>query len=152
MSADHAFEPATYTPTVCCFRLMAAGVNGSMLCGQPKSAHPQNPTPAYVPQDGHRVRFTADGVITGSGKYGSAHVMFDGSSTLNGIQVGVGTWDRLPDPLPTTPGSVIRADGCLMHLTEADRWWVNDHGDGFPKRHVITLADVTVLFDAGATP
>jgi hypothetical protein len=64
------------------------------------------------------------------------------------------TVEQLPDPLPTTPGSVIVHDliGVAMYSQpdddSLDYPWVDSHGD-FHKSTEVTGA--TVLFDAGAS-
>ena len=62
------------------------------------------------------------------------------------ILPGVGTWERLPDPLPTTPGSVVRfGSDHLRFLSRAG--WLTEYGE-----KVEADFPATVLFDAGATP
>ena len=103
-------------------------------------------TEKYVPQVGDRVRFTAEGVVTRL-RPEYADVRFDGEPVDDSISTGVGTWERLCDPLPTTPGSVIDWRGILCHLTR-DGLWVDDDGSRYTPRSISLT--YTVEHDAGS--
>lgn len=49
-------------------------------------------------------------------------------------------------PLPITPGSVIRSDGCFLLLSTSGTWGCPDHTQGVDA-HLIAFE---VIFDAGA--
>lgn len=68
----------------------------------------------------------------------------------------VGKIDKLPDPLPTTPGSVISVNGFVYARTGEDtngKHWAglvgSDRGGAYSDAEFAD-ADVTVKFDAGA--
>lgn len=60
------------------------------------------------------------------------------------------TVELLPDPLPTTPGSVVRKYEDVYMRRDASRLtypWTDHTGEVYPDSHV---QGATVLFDAGA--
>jgi hypothetical protein len=69
------------------------------------------------------------------------------------IEAGA-TFEPLPDPLPTTPGSVIRTSGTpctYVKLREPslEGSWINEYGVRRGDDN-LTVMGFTVLFDAGA--
>ena len=101
-------------------------------------------TEKYTPKVGDRVRFTAEGVVEGVGA--DIDVRFERGTYAKSFRPGVGTWERLPDVLPTTPGSVVRkGDYYLMRTVKG---WATVDGNYGPDD--LILDGATVLFDAGS--
>lgn len=57
------------------------------------------------------------------------------------------TVEDLPDPLPTTPGSVVRESTLGLLMRGEQNTWISPHSN-----HVLSsdLVDYKVIFDAGA--
>ena len=119
-------------------------------CGYVILTPPAPPEAAYVPKVGDRVRFTAEGVVTDTGRFDTTLVTLDRCLNPNAIQVGVGTWEKLPDPLPTTPGSVVRVKASGVLRFRNDAGWIT--GGGALLNSIGDAHHYDVLFDAGATP
>lgn len=96
---------------------------------------------------GKRYRWTVEGTADAKGwiHLSSAQGKYLGS--FGPSMVACGTVELLPDPLPTTPGSVIRwAD--RSYLLREDGWWQSPSGASCTPN--VIGEDATVLFDAGA--
>ena len=97
---------------------------------------------------GKRYRVTIEGVADESRYLQDAEgksLTYVHHFPLQGVVV-----ELLPDPLPTTPGSVIRKDGETFLRRDSSRLtfpWTNADGDVYSDGDV---QDATVLFDAGA--
>ena len=117
------------------------------VCGDVESNHA---LPAYVPQVGDRVRVVIEGAVTDVWEqFLFVEAEVGHSHTLRRARVT--SIERLPDPLPTTPGSLIRqrVGVYLMRTTRGD--WVASGGATWAAFD-LDLDSATVLFDAGATP
>lgn len=98
--------------------------------------------------NGKNYRLTADVVYAAdmqSFRRRGVHV-----ANIVDVEVGTYTVELLPDPLPTTPGSVIRDGADDLFAIGADGMW------GIPGQSGHYATDefsqpVTVLFDAGAS-
>jgi len=98
---------------------------------------------------GKRYRWTVDGVGAHNGQ---ALQLSDGTTVWNHVFVANGTLEALPDPLPSTPGSVVRYRGELLIRVESDTSyaWAKPKGNSDAYWGDSELAGATVLFDAGA--
>ena len=145
----HPFFGSRMSPDGCGY-LAADGI----ACGRPALYHQPTltATPAYVPQVGDRVRVVIEGeVLAGATSYllyiSTPGAASSGAVLYHGLQrEHVTSIERLPDPLPTTPGSVVRfGSDHLRFLSRAG--WLTEYGE-----KVEADFPATVLFDAGATP
>jgi len=89
---------------------------------------------------GKRYRYTVEG------KAGSDGVLYAGNAVYY-VRPG-GVVEELPDPLPTTPGSVVRDDiGDLFIVGDDGMWYSPGKAGDYIEDEF--AHPVTVLFDAG---
>ena len=106
-----------------------------------------DPTPAYVPQVGDRVRVVVEGEIKWSSLPGWMDI--ESGEARHTICAREAVLEKLPDPLPTTPGSVVRDYVDNLYALNANREWV---GLSTGKARSLPGAGPhTVEHDAGAT-
>ena len=100
---------------------------------------------------GKRYRWTVEGVASSGGR---ALNLGDGGVVSTSFLSNVGTLELIPDPLPTTPGSVVTLRGALYGRTtrRGEHHWIGLGASGTPVLFSNNdLAGATVLFDAGAS-
>lgn len=102
--------------------------------------------PALIP--GKRYRLTVEGIVKNDGHLYAA----DTGRWLDFPTCG-GTVELLPDPLPTTPGSIVRSTTGRTFVRIEDSIhlpWLGIHGPAGRWWSDEDLEGSTVLFDAGA--
>jgi hypothetical protein len=97
---------------------------------------------------GKRYRYTVEGVLN------DKHCLVLGDTVygLHAPILALGELEQLPDPLPTTAGSVVRSSGGSVVMRRGgdpgDAHWVSSAGAYYED---VDLGTATiVLFDAGA--
>lgn len=95
-------------------------------------------------EPGKRYRWTVEGTVT------EAYELRIGGQTIFGQTMDLGVLERIPDPLPTTPGSVVHDQNGTKYMrldvTSAAQWV---RTDGY-TRGDDEIVGATVIFDAGA--
>lgn len=112
-------------------------------------------TEKYLPRDGDRVRATA--TVTGiveRHRFGGFSVVPQDPGrdiwTFDDSEVDDPDWtfEKLPDPLPTTPGSVIRLKSGAHYILTAGGWWCWSRGS-LVKPKTLGCFPYDVIHDAG---
>ena len=99
-------------------------------------------------EPGKRYRLTFDVVADPDGP-GRLTVRLADGMPLTRLQVEQAvSVERLPDPLPTTPGSVIVDGG--VHFMRTHKGWIGTSGTVYPIDTDGFTKDFTVIHDAGA--
>lgn len=93
---------------------------------------------------GDRVKATVEGMVVWASPTGTVEV---GSSAVIWPGDGV-TIEKLSDPLPTTPGSVIRNRNYGSLYMRVDGGWLGEDGEVTPWTLTPTIYEP--IFDAGA--
>ena len=95
-----------------------------------------------APVKGERVRVTVVGVVDYTSDVG--YFEMDGSGF--DVDAPGTTVEVIVDPLPTTPGSVVRQGKKFLHLSP-ELWWMDDEGDSYREHDLLGSGNpVTVLF------
>lgn len=110
----------------------------------------------YEPKRGDRVRVVIEGEVSCAPGRSAAVACGAPGDLLVWVPLsnsGVSI-ERLPDPLPTTPGSVVRDRGGDLWMRGLKRWILATAVDGYlaqwdEERLAAKCAPLTVLFDAG---
>ena len=94
-----------------------------------------------APLKGERVRVTVEGVVDHTSDVGYFEI--DGS----GFDVSApGTsFEVIVDPLPTTPGSVVRQGGSFFHLTP-EGYWISDGGNDYAASEMLGGNPITIVW------
>lgn len=147
MVTDHEFVPSRTTRHSSTF-CDVPHPSGEGTCDlSPEQHHPPTEA-AYTPKVGDRVRVVVEGAVTSVSDESVYLDSTDGFGHYAWLP-SVTSIEKLPDPLPTTPGSVVRlSSGSLRFLTHDG--WMTARGELVPNAD--SGFPCTVLFDAGATP
>lgn len=107
----------------------------------------------YVPKVGDRVRVVLEGEVYSVDSSSAAFWLRDKDGCLAQATAPlVVSVEKVSQPLPTTPGSVVRLrdGGIAAKHADEGRWQYLKGSLGFDFQHVIEQDFVEVIFDAGA--
>lgn len=94
----------------------------------------------YSPRDGERVRVTLEGQASRAGEEGEFVIGVSWINRIHPAAAHVVSVEKLPDPIPTTPGTVLWVNGNGACERSYNVWWIAGKDESLTDRKMAELA------------